>query len=552
MLHRSILFALVCAAVCTAASTPEGFVPVRAERRPVREDAELITYFQRIPAADGTTSEIPLLAVLDDTLGAAGSGSERLRQVWVFTYRRPNVAHRLSGAVPFLYARTPLPDGAASEPAPVIDMSAPARGIWKGFASVAVQSEVLDPVGSIARLVFRSYSANMVEYRRSHVWQALDVLAAAPISAGDAGLNEEQMEAIQGRLELSGRLFGGLVSDEYLQRAYAKNRTRRMETRAANWDLLRQKAEENGLYFQPVSIAGLPESWAMLWINDAEAASARKFESQFLCIANPYGDTSLKSWTGYAETWWLDARGTPVDAGTADAHPARMIPLALYALDHPRTPLLLADMRRSGSAQRSEIARRLVQDLTTGVLGWTGYGHWSYLAAKSVYSFVRARHGVPMERAARLRAYVQVQHALAADDTLSPALRHELAKRVDALNTNPMEHDSDREARAANEQYAAFLKYVDSPTGLSRDLATGRERELSAAKHGLGRRTLFQLGTVASAGIYRHRETLDPVELSTLAARRRENSASRREDMLPPEPPPVVAGGGLAGGDGAQ
>ncbi len=538
---------LICAGCCVAANVPEGFVAVRAERKPVSGGAEVITYFQRIPTVDGTISELPLLAVLNDTLGLHGADNDRLRQVWVFTYHRPNLLHRLSGAVPFLYTRAPLPHGASSQPVAAMDMGAPTRRIWKDFAETIVQTQALDPIGAVVRLVSRSYSANIGEYERMHVWQALDVLAAAPVSEFDGGLTEQQMQSMQGRLELSSRLLGGLVSDEYLDRAYLKNRTRRMEARAANWDLLRQKAEENGLYFQPVSIAGLPVSWAMLWVAQQDAAGPRTFDSQFLGIGNPFGDSSLKKWSGYSETWWLDASGSPVAPGTPEAREVRMIPLALYALDHPRTPFLLADMRRSGRPKRSEMIRRFSTDVTVGILGWTGYGRWSYLAAKGAYSFVRSRHGVPMERSARLRAYVQVRHALAADETLNPDLRRELAKRIDALNINPLEHDWNREVRAANDQYAAFLEYVESPSGLSRELAADREQELSAARHSVGRRLLFGLGTVASAGIYRHHETVDQTRLAELAERRRQYWAQQR-DQLPPAPPVVLAGGGVAAG----
>jgi hypothetical protein len=69
MLARVALLAFACVCLCPAATVRDGFVPVRADRRPVAGGSELITYFQRIPIADGSISEIPLIAVLNDTVG---------------------------------------------------------------------------------------------------------------------------------------------------------------------------------------------------------------------------------------------------------------------------------------------------------------------------------------------------------------------------------------------------------------------------------------------------------------------------------------------------
>jgi hypothetical protein len=426
-------------------------------------------------------------------------------------------------------------------------MASPTRGAWKKAAGIIVQTQVLDGIGFAVRLVTRSYVGNLGEYKKMHLWQALDAFEESLATQGDAGLARDEIDAIQGRLQLSGQIFGGFVSDEYLQRAHDRARTLRLEFRASNWDLLRHKAEENGLYFQPVSIAGLPVAWALLWVRADDAARQRSFDRSLLGIANPYGDPKLKSWNGYSETWWLDPSDSVVRVGTQGARATRMIPLALYALDHSRAPLLLADMRRASGPRRVEIARRFAADITQGALTFNAYANLAFLGAKGAYMFVRTRHGVPTDRSARVRGYVQVQHALGEDSGLDPMLRAELSKQVRALDTNPLEHDWDKEVRTAVQQYAAFLEYVDSPKGLAKQLRADREHELLVAHHGAGERAWMRMATIASLGAYRHRERVEAPELATLAALRRQAREKARDASLPPKPPVLAGGGALPG-----
>ena len=50
-------------------------------------------------------------------------------------------------------------------------------------------------------------------------------------------------------------------------------------------------------------------------------------------------------WTGYTQVRYFDADHQPVERDTPGARREEMIPLALYNLDYPRVPLLLADFR---------------------------------------------------------------------------------------------------------------------------------------------------------------------------------------------------------------
>ena len=544
MLVRMLRFGVLAIALATASGAtdiPSAPSTVVSQVTEVKGGAQLVTYFEDLPAGRGTI-RTPLVAVLKDTLGDDDESNDRLREIWVFTYRAPSVWRRAASAVPFLYTRAPLPEPDATKPPrPALDMGTPSKGLWIGLTGAVVQTQFLDPISALVRLTTRSYAGNVSTYRRMHLWQALDALSASGADTGP-GLSPEELKMIQGRLELSGNMFGGLVSDEYLERTYEKARARQMEARAGNWDLLRQRAEDNGLYFQPLSIAGRPVSWAMVWVAESDLGTNRPFDSKFLGISNPFRDAALLSWTGYSEDWWLDSSGAVCEAESPDARRERMIPLALYALDHPRAALLVADMRNADGPKWQERRRRFVADATVAALGFSAVGRWSYTGAKMGYSFVRGRHGVPVERLARLRAYVQVQHALAADRTLNPQLRLELAKRVNALDINPLEHDPNREAESARRQYMAFLRYVEAPDGLANRLQKDRENEAWIAAHRFGARAMLRVASFATFGLYGQSESLTRADVARFESKRREAYERRQAKSIPPAPVTVVAG----------
>ena len=84
--------------------------------------------------------------------------------------------------------------------------------------------------------------------------------------------------------------------------------------------------------------------------------------------------------------WTLDQGGSRVADGTGSGVPAKMIPLAVYALDYPGVPLLLIDIRDPSHPRRSEMGLRLTNDVTTGALGLTTFGTPGYFAAKTGFS----------------------------------------------------------------------------------------------------------------------------------------------------------------------
>jgi hypothetical protein len=249
----------------------------------------------------------------------------------------------------------------------------------------------------------------------------------------DAG----EMETVSARLELSARMFGGLVSDARLSAYYAKVEAARAENRAHNWELLRQAAEENGLCFRPLALSEMPGAFVMVSVaaEDLTEQRPKRFDKQFLHLANPFDDESLRTRQGE-------------------------IPLAVYALDYPRVPFRLVDFRRSASPQLNEMGLRFADDLTTGVLVFAGFGfgNLDYLALKQSWMFIHRRHGGTTNRGARQRAFAQFRHALGVDAGLDRELRRDLMSRIERLDLDPAARSWQQEVRGAWRQYQALVK----------------------------------------------------------------------------------------------
>ncbi len=528
---------LVLLALTGYAAEPER---IRVERKPVAGGAELITWFEQLPAgADKAAghAEMPILSALNDTLSSGDPGDDRLRQVWAFTFNPPSVVQRLESTIPFLYYRVGIGQGNSSgRPKPVLDLGAPSKGTTGRVAMAIAQSEVINPAGAAARLTSRSYGGNLGEYRTAHLWEALDVISTEN-GEDSPGASTDEFEILQSRLELNGRLLGGLVSDEALPRFYDSVRTERTETRGHNWELLRQAAENNGLYFQPMAIGGVPNAFGMLWISRADLEDrSRRFDPQFLKIENPFADDRLRQWKGYTQTW------NP----NRDHHPDVMIPLALYSLDYPGVPLLLIDFRRAGGPRRKEMAVRFADDVTAGVLGYTGFGHLGFLALKTSWLFVDKRHGGTTNRAARARAFIQLRHALGVDDSLDPPLRAQLAQRLEALDVDPIERTWDQEVKGAWAQYDALVKYAQDPQGLPKLVQADREQEARALAHEAGARAMIQLAHAGSFGLYHHEDGLSAQQVEEISEQRKEALLRR----TPVTPAPAVQSRAPAAGAG--
>jgi hypothetical protein len=472
----------------------------RSESQPVAGGAELVTVFARLDgaAAGSEIREVPLLAVLRDSLGDDNPANDRLRSVWILTSTRPTPWQRAASALTFGYFRAGSKRHADSVPSPALDLAAPHKSVYSHLLSDALQAVELDPMGAAVRATTRTYRNNSADYTRLQIFQALTNLDNLSLQSGsDAALPDSQLREVYSRLSLSTHTLGGLVRERYLSRYYDKETSRLQQTRGHNWELLRQRAELNGLYFEPLAIGSGSPSQALLWIArpDLETRTDCNFDGQFLNITNPWTDARLLHWTGYSQIRYFDSDNRPVSKDTPGAHSVEMIPLALYSLDYPRVPLLLADFRNSLSPKRREMLSQAATGLATGIFGFTRFGNPSFFAAAWVYTFVRGRQGAAVNRTARLQAYSGARQFLAMDTTLDPALKIELESRLDHLALNPRENEIAHESTLAREQYAALVRYANSPRAVAK-LEQSRRKELESYTRPLGARMLSRIGRI--------------------------------------------------------
>ena len=468
----------------------------RSQSQPVAGGAELVTVFARVNGPADNDREVPLLSVLRDSLGDDNPANDRLRSVWILTSTRPTPWQRAASALSFGYFRAGSKHHTGNVPSPALDLAAPSRSVYSHLLSDGLQAIELDPMGAPIRSTTRTYRNNSADYTKVQIFQALTTLDNLSLHSGSAAaLPDSQLREIYSRLSLSTHTFGGLVRERYLSRYYDKETSRQQQTRGHNWELLRQRAELNGLFFEPLAIGSSSPSQALLWIArpDLESHAICDFDGQFLNIANPWTDSHLLHWTGYSQIRYFDSENRPVSKDTPGAHSVEMIPLALYSLDYPRVPLLLADFRHSLNPKRREMLSQAATGLATGVFGFTRFGNPSLFAADWAYTFVRGRHGAAVNRTARLQAYSGARQFLAMDTTLDPALKTELQLQLDHLALNPRENETAHESTLAREQYAALLQYANSPRFVAK-LQHSRRKELESYTRSPGARMLSRIG----------------------------------------------------------
>jgi len=524
---RVVAFAI---AALIAAASPVTKPQLRVEIRPIAAGAELITVFGTVPEKGGLVN-VPLVAVLRDTLGDDNPYNDRLRYVWVLTSARPTLLQRGAATIPFFYWRPDLGKNADRTPSPVIDLAAASHPVWKSLAGSATQVIALNSNGTLLRASSQRYRANVQDHQRAQLVEGLAVLSQLENNdEGSDRLSESEHVEIESRLTLAGQTLGGLVNSKRLPEAYLKRRTQTEETLGHNWELLRQRAEANGLYFEPL---GSNATHALLWVAKEDAvgpgAEKRHFDGRLLGIASPFGDARIKNWSGYSLRRSFDPEERVVEAGSAGAREVELIPLALYALDYPKVPLLLADFRAFRSAKHREMLRRAATDTVSGVLGVTTWGNWPYMAGSAAWNFVRTRHGDPGNREARLRAYSGVRQWLALDTSLDADLRIELQKRLEVMSINPLEESVFSESNIAQRQYDALIKYAEDPNGLAARLERDRQSELTADRHSLHSRVGLKLAHFVTLGAFTHKEA---PETKTLTAELDRYRRAQREEQF--------------------
>ena len=401
---------------------------LRLERIEVPGGAELITVHARLNGIESTENDnwVPLVSILRDTLGDNDSENNRLRYVWPLTYTRPTFKQRLAAAIPFFYTRIGNKENLAKVPPAALDLAAPENDVWDKIFWAALQNVLLDTYGTPIKASTSSYRRNTSDYRRSQIIRALSVLALYQSVKGESVFTKSEMATIQARLLLSDKTFGGLVDDSHLENYYTRRTSQTRDERGHNWELLRQRAEAESLYFEPLLMPDGSATHALLWVakHDLIKLQGSRYDKRFLNIANPWTDKRLLDWKGYVETRYFDSENHPVDSDTPGAEAVEMIPLGLYGLDNPKIPMLLVDFRDSYNPKNREMSRRVLNDVTRNMLSLSKFGNLPFFLGRTVFDFVTGRRGMDINQPSRLHTYSQLKLLLALNSSMEPELRN--------------------------------------------------------------------------------------------------------------------------------
>lgn len=509
------------------ASREEQRTGFRIEKIPIEGGAEIVTIFAEREPIEGRTgpfTDLPLVSVLRDTLGDDIPENDRLRYVWMLTYTEPSVRQKIAGFVPFLYTRTrnKTPHPGSDPPPAIINLNSSDSSVWNKVFWAIFKKIALSEIGVGVRASSLQFRQNSHDYRRTAIAAAVTVLGLYQEASGESVLSERELQDIQARLLLTDKTFGWHMQSENLGRVFTKETAMMRDYRGHNWELLRQYAEAQGLYFDPIEMPDGSARHAILWASasDIQANRGKKFERRFLNIRSPWGDEKLLNWKGHAEVRWYDDEDREVASDTPSARPRTLIPLAIYGLDHPKVPMILVDFRDNGNPKFREISKRILNDLTGNVLSLSQFSGMPFFVGRFIYDFVTARRGVDVNQASRLRAYAQLKLLIALDASLDPEFRSEIASRVESATLNPLQNDADIEMQIAKTQYDNLLAWARRADGLPKRIADDRREEMRRLKHGTAKRTLYALGTFVTFGAYKHRETATPEMLARLDARR--------------------------------
>ncbi|PWT93194.1 MAG: hypothetical protein C5B55_05005, partial [Blastocatellia bacterium] len=484
---------------------------LKLESVPIAGGSELVTIAARLDGVPSAEKDnwVPLVSILRDTLGDNNPENDKLRYVWPLTFTRPTMTQRFAAAIPFFYTRVGNKETVATKvPPPAFDLASPEKDVWNKLFWVALQNILLDTYGTPLKASANTYKKNFGDYRKSHIIRALSVLALYQSVKGEREFTDTEMAEIQARLMLTNKTFGGLVDDHNLQNYYAKQATATKDYRAHNWELLRQRAEAESLYFEPLVMPDGSATHALLWVSKSDLLNHPRdqYHGRFLNIANPWTDKRLLDWHGYVATRYIDSEGHPTTKDSPDAHPVELIPLALYGLDYPKIPMVLVDFRDGYNPKKREMSRRVLNDVTRNILSISKFGNLPYFLARTVFDFVTGRRGIDVNQPTRLQTYSQLKLLLSLSNSLDPELREEVGERLERVSLNPFENDFDVEAGLAEQQYDALLAFAKDPQGLPAKIERDRRAELVPLEHGKKAQFGFQVLNVLTFGKYVHRE----------------------------------------------
>jgi hypothetical protein len=504
--------------------------PLRSERLRLSSGAELVTIFGQAQGVDGG---VPLVAVLNDTLGDDDVANDRLRYVWVFSYCPPSVWRRVLATIPFNYHRfssgTPNPE--QSEPPPaVFDLARSSQTPWRRILWYVAQSALLDPQGWLLQAGGRTYARNEREYRRLHLELGLSVLSQYSDAYDDVPELDDPMFG-----EVYGRVVGGGFAGLFLSAAKKEELFNR-ETKAArervgkNWELLRQRCEQEGLWFEPLPGPPARARHAIVWVSQESVARSerdRRFDGRFLSVSSPWSDVDLRSWTGYTKQAYVDQDGRIRSEPVAGARPVAMIPLAMYGLDFPKIPALLVDFRSVFNSKRRELSGRVLDDVGKYLLDISAFGDLKYYVGKKLFEIVTRRKGVDISQPSRVHSYAQLRALLVLESELDPELQAIVRRDLERLNFNPLGTDLDAERDLAFAQQGALVAYAESGA-LDEKLEEDRAGEMAKLAHGRVAKIFLRTAEFASLGLYKHRD--DTPELRNAYAT--ERALERRAVLL--------------------
>lgn len=515
-----------------ASPTPE--TDLITKKIAVDGGAELVTIFARrnTDKADPGRKEVPLVSVLRDTLGDDDPENDRVRYVWTLTHPKPSLDQKMMASIPFLYTRTADKDSAGSHPPPpVIDLGASYKGQFEKIAKFGINTFFLRTIRWGIRAPIRQYQTNRGNYRDASLATASTVLEYYDRTgrSGD-GLSQREVSDIQARSSVAGAIFGWHLPADKLETADLKQIEHERDIRSHNWELLRQYADRQGLYFEPLTMPDGTQRMAILWTaeEDVKENRGRKFEKRFLNISNPWRDRRLENWKGYSEMRWYGPDRSRVDEAAPGAVSRRMIPLAVYGLDHPKIPILLIDFRNKANPKFREMSGRFINDMIGFGRSFIDLSWIPVVLGRRSLNFLTGRRGMDINQSSRVRSYAQLKVFLTLDNSLDPRLSRQMIDLIENSSINPLENGLDTQLVIAQQQYENLIAFAKRPDGLPALIARDRREELVGIKKSAGKRMWLSALHFISFGNYTYREKPGPDTISTLAQRRKLDFHERR------------------------
>jgi hypothetical protein len=503
----------------------------RLEISPLPGGAELLTFFLASRASDNTQPpvEIPIFSILRDTLYREEPEYHKYRHLWIYGETKASPWQKVAAAVPFLYMN-PLGSNAKPEKnlSPVMDLSTPTNNFSWNLVASGVQKYIIEPQAFLVRGPSQTLFKNGSDNRQRQLQRAVTLLKLAHPENGNyssPGLPEEVFHRARVKAALHQSFLGGLVSKDSFGRIYNKQVRMEETIRSRNWEILRQRAETEGLYFEPLILPGGTVTHVLLWVAQPDLAESKikSFSGRFLNVDNPWTDKRLAQWRGPVETWHLDAKGRRVDPHHPEARPTQMIPLALYGLNHPRIPALLIDFRSSLNPRMREVSRRLVEDITNTGLRVSLLGNLYYTIGKSVLGFALQRWGKDLNQPSRWRAQAELKVLLEFNASLSPSLKEVIRKSMNVGSTNPLAATLDANSQVAWHQHEQLLAQLQQPGPWMSRLMKDRQKELATQLHSPFHQTTKTLAAALALGFHKHPSSSPYLLTQQLALIRQQN-----------------------------